>query len=217
MVSTPAQLARYARYRKKNRAEINRKRRERYAKNPQKDIAYTKLWRQRPENKCRLDAYQQKRKANPEYIKKHREEARRYAAQNREKNAERARQWRINNPDRFKERNNEGLKRRMEDPAYREAVRLRQKKYNLSVKLAVFQHYGGACACCSESSIEFLCIDHINGNGNKHRRQIGSDGGSSFYLWLKRNGFPEGFQVLCHNCNMAKSCYGACPHRKEKV
>lgn len=31
--------------------------------------------------------------------------------------------------------------------------------------------------------------------------------------WLRRNNYPNGFQVLCHNCNMAKGFYGKCPHQ----
>lgn len=51
-------------------------------------------------------------------------------------------------------------------------------------------------------------IDHINGGGTKHRKQIGSH----IYNWIKNNEFPEGFQVLCFNCNLAKGFYGVCPH-----
>jgi hypothetical protein len=29
---------------------------------------------------------------------------------------------------------------------------------------------------------------------------------------LARNGFPDGYRVLCHNCNMALGQYGYCPH-----
>lgn len=30
--------------------------------------------------------------------------------------------------------------------------------------------------------------------------------------WLKKNDYPKGFQILCHNCNMSKGFYGYCPH-----
>lgn len=71
-----------------------------------------------------------------------------------------------------------------------------------------------SCACCGESQYEFLAIDHINGGGNAHRREhnIGN-----ISIWLHANNWPEGFQVLCHNCNMAKGLYGACPHTKESL
>lgn len=32
------------------------------------------------------------------------------------------------------------------------------------------------------------------------------------YAWLHANKYPDGFQVLCHNCNMAKGFYSRCPH-----
>ena len=42
-----------------------------------------------------------------------------------------------------------------------------------------------------------------------------SGAGASFYRWLKQNRFPPGLQVLCHNCNLAKSAYGSCPHTRK--
>lgn len=35
------------------------------------------------------------------------------------------------------------------------------------------------------------------------------------YHWIKRNGFPAGFRVLCLNCNFARGIYGRCPHERE--
>ena len=77
----------------------------------------------------------------------------------------------------------------------------------------VLAHYGTVCACCGEHRYEFLAIDHVDGNGAAHRRQIGK---SRMDRWLAKSGFPSGFQVLCHNCNMAKGLYGACPHQKRR-
>ena len=68
------------------------------------------------------------------------------------------------------------------------------------------------CACCGEKTYEFLSIDHIDGGGSKHRRDMKISGGTATTEWLVRNKFPKGFQVLCHNCNMAKGFYGECPH-----
>jgi hypothetical protein len=77
-------------------------------------------------------------------------------------------------------------------------------------KTEVLDHYGnGRCACCGERQQEFLTIDHIHGGGRRHRQtcRIGS-----IYFWLKKNGYPQGFQVLCMNCNLAKGRFGSCPH-----
>ena len=71
------------------------------------------------------------------------------------------------------------------------------------------------CKCCGEDTEQFMCIDHIDGGGNKHRNELkkgGQPGGANTYRWLIVNNFPKGFQVLCHNCNLAKGFYGSCPH-----
>lgn len=78
----------------------------------------------------------------------------------------------------------------------------------------VIDFYGSNCRCCGETEICFLAIDHINGGGNKHRKEVGI--GFNFYMWLINNNFPEGFQVLCHNCNYAKYSLGICPHQLKK-
>jgi hypothetical protein len=37
-----------------------------------------------------------------------------------------------------------------------------------------------------------------------------------FYRWLITNNFPDDFQILCHNCNYAKS-HGGCPHKRSAL
>lgn len=59
-----------------------------------------------------------------------------------------------------------------------------------------------ACARCQFSDIRALSIDHINGDGAKHRKEIG---GGRIYRWLLKQDFPEGFQVLCMNCQFIKA------------
>lgn len=75
----------------------------------------------------------------------------------------------------------------------------------------MIEHYGGACACCGEAEYAFLALDHENGGGSAHRKEVGS--GSRMVDWIISHGFPEIFQVLCHNCNNAKS-WGRCPHEQ---
>jgi len=86
------------------------------------------------------------------------------------------------------------------------------------LRQAVLEGYGGTpprCACCGETTHEFLCIDHINGGGNALRAKP-SFTHATFYRSLIRAGFPDKdlYQVLCHNCNMAKGFYGQCPHQR---
>lgn len=101
-------------------------------------------------------------------------------------------------------------------PAFRLKQKIRQKKLYQKLKMEVLIYYGGnppKCACCGESHVEFLSIDHIKDEGNVHRRKIGR--GRLFYHWLIKNNFPKGYQVLCRNCNWAKS-HGGCPHKEER-
>ena len=84
------------------------------------------------------------------------------------------------------------------------------------LRTEVLSHYVGgapACACCRETTLEFLSIDHVNGGGRKHREELKQ---RSIYAWLKKEGYPEGYQVLCHNCNQAKGFYGECPHEQQR-
>ena len=88
-------------------------------------------------------------------------------------------------------------------------------KENAAIKKKVMDHYGGKCACCGEDNIVFLSIDHINGGGDKHRREIGS-GGSRLYRWIITNNYPDDLQVLCFNCNQGRAVNGGiCPHQQE--
>ncbi len=103
--------------------------------------------------------------------------------------------------------------------AYEDSVRPllneRHNKYYYQVKGEVFAHYGGPkCACCGEEHIEFLSIDHINGDGAAHRQKINGDSqnGVNLYYWLKKNNFPPGFRILCLNCNFSLGHHGYCPH-----
>lgn len=95
------------------------------------------------------------------------------------------------------------------------------KKSNLKLKRQVMDAYGSKCACCGETELTFLTIDHINNDGNEHRREMAaesgnySQAGARTYRWLRDNNFPEGFQVLCANCNYGRQWNGGiCPHQE---
>lgn len=78
------------------------------------------------------------------------------------------------------------------------------------LKEEVFGHYGGGCSCCHVKELVFLAIDHIGGRKNSPKDSPRA--GNSFWRWLKRNGYPKGFRVLCHNCNWAVAFGRTCPH-----
>lgn len=98
--------------------------------------------------------------------------------------------------------------------------RLKQnKERDKERKDIVFTYYGGyVCACCGEDEETFLTIDHIENDGAAHRKAISGQNrqsGQRLYRWIVKNGFPEGFQVLCMNCNFGKHQNGGvCPHEK---
>ena len=100
-----------------------------------------------------------------------------------------------------------------------------QRKSNRRCKEDTIRHYSNGtmkCACCGENHVEFLVIDHIHGGGNKHRELLkkmvglGHGGGYKFGRYLRRNGYPKGYRVLCHNCNMTLANFGYCPHQVKK-
>lgn len=82
--------------------------------------------------------------------------------------------------------------------------------------------YGGPiCACCGYGDGEplFLAIDHVENNQREYAEKLGRPHVGAFLIkWLKENGYPEGFQILCHSCNQAKHANGGvCPHKIKKV
>jgi|ERR1700688_1933691 len=114
---------------------------------------------------------------------------------------------------------------------HKEEIKIKKAKYHVihkekqnensrrncyKYKKICVNEYGlsGGCVCCGETELSFLSIDHIKDNGARDREIHGS--GTSFFLWLIKNNFPEGFQTLCCNCQMGKRCgNGFCPHYPE--
>lgn len=83
-------------------------------------------------------------------------------------------------------------------------------KYYYRLKKEVLSHYSDdtpKCAICGETDLTLLELDHINGDGSKHRRQNNIIGGTQTYLWVKRKGYPKIFQVLCGDCNITKGSH----------
>ncbi len=86
-----------------------------------------------------------------------------------------------------------------------------QRDKNRHLRMEVILSYGSECACCGEARYEFLTIDHVNGGGTQQRRELGNSS-MAIARWLKKNNYPEGYQILCFNCNCAKGASGYCPH-----
>jgi len=82
--------------------------------------------------------------------------------------------------------------------------RFNRNEWQHNIKLQALITYSDdppKCAYCGISDIDVLCLDHINGSGyqdNKLRK-------SNLSYALRREGYPDGFQVLCANCNLKKA------------
>lgn len=81
-----------------------------------------------------------------------------------------------------------------------------QKRY-ATLRGLIFDHYGRCCDCCGESEPVFLAIDHMPGASREGDQR-------NLTEWIVKNGFPEGFRILCHNCNMAIRFKRICPHQE---
>lgn len=77
------------------------------------------------------------------------------------------------------------------------------RQWTLALKLEVFGHYSGGepeCRHCGNVRMDALTIDHVAQNGADERRG-GQGRGKGLWSNLRRRGFPEGYRVLCYNCN----------------
>jgi hypothetical protein len=95
-----------------------------------------------------------------------------------------------------------------------EKIKAYLKAYYQKIKETILSHYSGGipkCACCGEQNMAFLSIDHIEGGGTKQIRRLQLEG-TMLYSWLKNNGYPSGYRVLCMNCNFSLGLRRYCPH-----
>uniref|UniRef100_A0A6M3IPK7 Uncharacterized protein n=1 Tax=viral metagenome TaxID=1070528 RepID=A0A6M3IPK7_9ZZZZ len=106
------------------------------------------------------------------------------------------------------------LKRRAWRVSHREQVRQQQQNcYNNKrekreqLKVEVLTYYGKGqlvCVHCGFNTVQALTLDHIQPLGSKVKRPTGIN----FYNRLKQQGYPEGYQTLCANCQMIKMFKG---------
>ena len=89
---------------------------------------------------------------------------------------------------------------------YQKFGKQREAVARVEIKKEVLAHYGKgrlACRMCGESWLACLSIDHINGGGRSHRKELNAYG-YRFYKKLKKANFPKGYQTLCMNCQFVK-------------
>lgn len=147
-------------------------------------------------------------------------------SKDKERHCEYSRRYRAKLGDSYRERMTERYRDRINGMTDEQlsAFRIRESqktaKANATLRAQVFEAYGGyKCACCGETEPLFLSIDHIDNDGAEMRKNgVHSRGGTHFYQWLRKSGFPDGFQVLCLNCNLGKHRNGGiCPHQSSKA
>jgi len=136
-------------------------------------------------------AYYHTHRKDPEWVERERERGRKRASKKKE--------WLARNPD----------KRTL----YRE--RCAQKARD--VRLEALNAYGGlVCSCdhggqqCGPHPAEHLSLDHINGE-NVRMASYGRERSTDLAYRLRKEGYPPGYRVLCHNCNLSLGFYGRCP------
>src|SRR5215216_1750022 len=79
--------------------------------------------------------------------------------------------------------------------AHKDVIAAGSKRARDKKRERVFNHYGNECAFCHAT--EDLHIDHMNGDGNGLT-------GSNLYRQIIINDFPDTYQTLCRQCNIAK-------------
>ncbi len=151
--------------------------------------------------------------SSPQVTKKRRENSRAHYYKNKTPYIQRAKKWGQDHPIKRKRIANKYYWRNVEK------MHEIGRRYVDNLRKLVFGHYSPNLVCqrCGFSDIRALSIDHIAGGGLAHARQLGHKnmrGGTNLYRWIRDNGFPTGFQVLCMNCQFIKrhennECTGA--------
>ena len=114
------------------------------------------------------------------------------------------------NPVKFSSRRN---KWREENRTRQREIDKRSRRKLKVDALNAYSKNNPICVCCKEKEIEFLCLDHIDDDGNKNRKTTGT--GNTFYFWLRKNKYPKlRIQLLCYNCNNSKKNGGICVHKR---
>jgi hypothetical protein len=176
-----------------------RARRRKYEKSPEQKTRRRK-YEQRPAVKKRRGSQRISRYHNN--IEASRGKARKNYQKYGKKIRKSARKNRQKNPEKM---------RAIEKKYYDAKGKLTKQKSKEDRKRKVFTEYskqvsGSNVICCAKcgliDKLEFFNIDHITG-----RKSMGHPhgfGGDILYRELEEKAFPDGFQVLCWNCNYLK-------------
>lgn len=115
-----------------------------------------------------------------------------YVLANPEKVAATRAKWRRDNPERARQVSKDSSARR-----------------RTALKAEMIAVYGGGCTCCGEKEPLFMAMDHVNGRTPGEIK-------TGAWAWghAKKQGWPDTYTVLCHNCNLGRQFNnGVCPHK----
>jgi hypothetical protein len=171
-------------YYQKNKDEINTKRREQVANNPEYREKLNAQWREKYANN---PEYREKRKTqhrekyanNPDWKKESaqaRKEKRTNDPEYREKENARSRELYTNDPEYRERKNTRERKQRVNNPKYREKINTKRResdlkrKYNITPEEynRIFEEQEGKCKICETPQSELkkrLAVDHCHHSG----------------------------------------------------
>jgi hypothetical protein len=165
-------------------------------------LAYSKS---RPIEERRSLLHNNSKRYNERHPEQRKETLKKYNESHREKHARDQIEWRRKLKERDPEKWDEWRKRKNQ----------RNNEIRRQMHREIIERYGGKCYCCGESILTFLALDHINGGGSKHRKELR---GKRIETWAKENGWPGIFRVACHNCNFGAHLNGGiCPHQSNEI
>jgi len=105
---------------------------------------------------------------------------------------------------RYREKNREVVRERVKrsrsNPGAIEKQRERERQQNQTWRVRALMFHGGLCTECGVNDMRVLTLDHVNGDGYSKR----AEGLRSIRAFMDAVKNPEGYQVLCHNCNWVK-------------
>ncbi len=125
-----------------------------------------------------------------------------YYESNKEHLTEKARKWWKENTHRMR------VISREYRIAHKEELAIKKREYYRALRREAISHYSLGtmmCAHCHHNNWTQLCLDHMEDGGTQHRLIDKGVQGHSVFSWVKKNGYPPIFQVLCYNCNLIKS------------
>lgn len=88
-------------------------------------------------------------------------------------------------------------------------------EYRWGIKQQAIERYGGACDCCGEDTMSFLTLTEKELQKEEPKQQGWYSAGFTLARYVIKHDFPDGYIVLCFNCEAGRVQNGICPHKDE--